>query len=121
MGRLAAKDIAAYREKLLKKQKGICPLCKTPILEGEAALDHDHGTGHIRMVLHLSCNSAEGRVIRWASRNRAATPQEFLRNLLKYWAKDYTKNPEHHTHGAAKRRRSRKVKKQRKANKGKKK
>lgn len=119
--RLPAKDVAKYRTSQLKKQKGICPLCKTEILPDEAALDHDHSTGHVRMVLHRSCNSAEGRVIRWAGRNRAATPQEFLRNLLKYWAKDYTQNPEHYTHGAAKRRRSRKLKKQRRAAKGKKK
>ena len=115
MTRLAARDIKEYRAKLLKKQKGICPLCKTELLPEDAALDHCHITGHIRAVLHTSCNSAEGRIIRWASRNRASSPEVFIRNLVRYWAKDYSKNPEHYTHGAAKRRRSRKLKKQRRA------
>lgn len=62
--------------KLLKEQGGLCPVCAKPIslaqrsTSGDGpALDHDHRTGHIRGVLHRSCNGgigkAESIVGRW--------------------------------------------------------
>lgn len=92
-------DVAKYRAQQLKQQKGLCPLCGDKILPNEAVLDHDHETGHIRRVLHRQCNSVEGRVINWVRRTgRDVTPEQFLRNLIKYWNDDYSKNKIHCTH-----------------------
>ena len=98
MDRLKQKDIKEYREKLLKEQDYVCPLCKTKIEYKEAALDHDHETGHIRYVLHHSCNQAEGRAVSWAKRSRDSDPYHFLRNLVEFHEKDYTHQPLHPNH-----------------------
>ena len=71
MRKLTRTMIRPYALKLLKEQGGICPLCGKPIdasIPKEMVLDHDHGTGQIRGVLHRSCNSAEGRVANAAGR-----------------------------------------------------
>lgn len=96
--RLKSKEIKKYRAELLREQKSICPLCETPILPGEDTLDHDHGTGHIRRVLHRSCNHAEGRILSWIKRSRGTDPVSFLQNMAEYWLDDYTRNPIHPTH-----------------------
>lgn len=107
--KLKAKEIKEYREKQIKKQKGMCPLCRTPLAIEDATLDHCHETGHVRRALHRSCNSAEGRILIWAGRrSRGDSAIDFIRNLAKYWNKDYSNNPLHHTHGAVKRKRVRK-------------
>jgi hypothetical protein len=78
-------------------------------MDGEGAYDHCHETGHLRDVLHLACNSAEGKILHWAGRrSRGDDPDFFLRNLLKYWKKDYSKNPLHPSHGKPRRKRGRK-------------
>lgn len=94
---LGIKDIAPLREKFRKRQKSICPLCKKPITKAQAALDHDHETGHCRTTLHRNCNSIEGRVLSWARRS-GIDPREFLKNLLDYWEQDYSHNPVHPRH-----------------------
>jgi len=93
---LKGKDVKALRDKLLEDQGGICPLCKMPINEGEATLDHQHktaseeigvqGAGLVRGVLCRNCNSAEGGIL--SKYKRAGVylkdyPQ-FLRNLADY-------------------------------------
>lgn len=98
MNRLKQKELAQYRAELLKKQHSVCPLCGHKIEPEEACLDHDHGTGYIRFVLHRSCNSAEGRIVSWAKRSRADDPYEFLRNLYDLHRKDYSSNPIHPKH-----------------------
>lgn len=113
MMKMKLSDIKLRREKLLARQKGICPLCGTLILKSEAALDHCHATGHTRAVLHKSCNGSEGRILTYAGRmSRGDDPSEFLRRLLRYWNKDFTNNPIHPLHGR-KRRRRRKCKSKR--------
>jgi hypothetical protein len=93
-------DIKEYREAQLKKQRGVCPLCGTVIQPEEAVLDHCHDTGHVRKVLHRSCNAAEGRIKQWAGpRSRGDDPEKFLRNLIKYWKSEYSDNPVHPNHG----------------------
>jgi RNase P subunit RPR2 len=62
---LKHKDIPKLRDKLLKKQKGICPICKKEIIS--PVLDHQHkrrinGTGQIRAVICRSCNVLLGKV-----------------------------------------------------------
>ena len=106
--KLKSKDIKEYRESLIRKQRGVCPLCKEELLPEDSTLDHCHQTGHVRQALHRSCNSAEGRILQWAGRrSRGEDPIEFLKNLIQYWRKNFTTNPIHHTHGV-KRRRKRK-------------
>lgn len=107
--KLKTQEIKLWRERFVKKQGYICPLCKEHLKVEDAVLDHCHDTGHIRCALHRSCNSAEGRVKEWAGkRSRGTDPDLWLRNLLRYWKRDFTKNPIHPTHGR-KRRRKRRV------------
>lgn len=109
--KLKPSEVPGVRARMLKKQRGICPLCKIPIQPHDAALDHDHATGYVRAVLHRQCNTVEGKVNHWATR---AGPRgiktdrsNILRSLLRYWAKDYSGNPEHPNHGRPKKRRIR--------------
>ena len=96
--RLKKKDIADYREGLRVEQNSVCPLCKTLIDPKDAVLDHCHSTGHIRTVLHRSCNSSEGRVMKWANSSRASDPYKFLYNLLDYHNRDFSDMPLHPNH-----------------------
>lgn len=103
--KLRASQVKEYRERQIRRQKGVCPLCKEELLPEDATLDHCHTTGHVRQALHRSCNSAEGRILMWAGqRSRGDDPVEFIRNLLRYWQKDFTGKPIHHTHGRKKKR-----------------
>ena len=97
--KLPQKELASLRKELWLKQECICPVCGTEILEHEAVLDHDHDTGHIRMVLHRNCNQIEGRVKQWSKRNgKGAHPKTILSRILLYWGMDFTKNPIHPSH-----------------------
>lgn len=94
---LKPREVAEHRAKLLKAQNYRCFLCKKPITTDQAALDHDHGTGQCREVLHRNCNSIEGRVLSWLKRGGVA-PLQFLKNLVQYWEQDYSQNPIHPNH-----------------------
>jgi len=67
-------------------------------LPEEACLDHDHDTGHIRFVLHRSCNASEGRIVSWANRSRSKDKYQFLKNLYDLHRKDYSSMPLHPNH-----------------------
>ena len=73
--RLTQREIADYRLQLLQAQAGLCALCGEPILPGQAVLDHDHQTGHIRAVLHRGCNSLEGQIVNSLPRNQISEAQ----------------------------------------------
>ena len=106
--KLKQTQVKAYREKLVHKQDHICPLCELTLTVEDAVLDHDHETGRIRYALHRSCNSAEGRILHWASvRSKGDDPALWIENLSKYWKVDYSANPLHHTHGKPKKKRKR--------------
>jgi hypothetical protein len=90
-------QIREYRNQQLKAQKNLCPLCGKYIKQANAALDHCHATGHVRMVLHKNCNSIEGRILHWAKRS-GVRPDTFLRRLAEYWDQDFTCNRTHPTH-----------------------
>jgi len=64
------KDIKPLREEFLKEQMGLCALCREPIVEGEAVLDHCHKTGLLRSVLHRGCNAYIGSMENGMARNR---------------------------------------------------
>lgn len=100
MRTLKTSELKREREAQLKKQKGICTLCGTQILPEEATYDHCHTSGHVRNVLHRSCNSAEGRILSWAGRrSRGVDPIDFLKRLIKYWGTDFSSNHIHPRHG----------------------
>lgn len=97
--RLKPKEVPDYRKALLRKQNNICPLCGNVIRPDQAVLDHDHGTGRVRAVLHRACNQAEGRVLSWANRTgQNCTSYDFIRNLLTYWTVEYEDNKLHPSH-----------------------
>ena len=106
--KLKSREIKEYREHELKKQKGICPLCKTEITPEEATLDHSYDNGRVRAVLHRSCNGAEGQIKKWAGqRSKGTCELEFVTNLIKYWSKEWTTNPLHPTWDRPKRKKKR--------------
>jgi len=99
--KLKHKEIKGYRAELLKKQKGICPVCKHKIPEKEAVLDHDHSKGHVRCVLHRRCNVLEGKLFNWFRSYgfpNEVDPHTALTAIVDYWASDYSDNPLHPTH-----------------------
>ena len=107
MDTMKNKDLKPYRLALLEKQGYICPLCELELLPEDAVLDHCHTTGHLRQVLHRSCNSAEGWILHWAGRrSEGDDPVKFVSNTLRYWHEDYTDNPIHPTHGKPRKRRA---------------
>ena len=60
--RIKTTEVRPVREGLYLAQAGRCRLCQDHIVKGEDVLDHDHGTGAIRGVLHRSCNALLGKV-----------------------------------------------------------
>lgn len=99
---LKRNDIKPLRDKLLKEQKGICPLTGKKIKEGEATLDHKHklfadneigvnGAGLIRGVLNFQANSFEGKVFNIYRRmglHKIIDLPTLLRNLANYLERD---------------------------------
>lgn len=49
-----------FLEELLKAQDYRCGLCHEEFDEGTPHLDHDHGTGKVRGMVHLLCNRGLG-------------------------------------------------------------
>ena len=87
-------ELREIREKLIKKQKGLCKLCGTNLLLLDPKLrcvDHDHkktgdSAGAIRGALCSNCNSMEGKIYNRVVRaKRKLTHIQWLENLLKYW------------------------------------
>ncbi|NNK81912.1 MAG: hypothetical protein HKO92_02190 [Flavobacteriaceae bacterium] len=100
MKKLLSKDLKKYRDLQWKKQKGICPICEIYIEKEDIVLDHDHGDGNCRQVLHRSCNSFEGKIKKDYTRYVSGKGISFvnaLQNTVKYLLKDYSKNPIHPT------------------------
>ena len=81
--RLTQREVADYRLQLLQAQGGLCALCNHVIMPGQAVLDHDHATGHIRGVLHRGCNALEGQIINSLPRNQI-TPEQ-LQEIFQRW------------------------------------
>lgn len=97
--RLKPKEVPDYRKALLRKQNNICPLCGNVIRPDQAVLDHDHGTGRVRAVLHRACNSSEGRILHWIRRTGTVTdPLSFIESLAIYWTVEYEDNKLHPSH-----------------------
>jgi hypothetical protein len=46
--------------RILSNQKGLCAVCLKPPDKRSFVVDHDHGTGTVRGLLHQRCNVAIG-------------------------------------------------------------
>ena len=92
MKRLKNSQIAPVRNKLITKQKKICPLCDKK--KTSWALDHNHDTGYIRDALCTNCNGMEGKIFNLAVRCVGKTGVlEFLKRLVAYHERHLT--PQH--------------------------
>ena len=117
MKRLTAKDLPAFRAKMLKTQKGIDPITSLPVVG--PCLDHDHVTGIIRGVLGRACNSFEGKVSnahrRTGLANQGADLSTCLRGMADYleWKSLAILHPSHKTEDEKRVRRNLRAKKTR--------
>ena len=113
-------DIAEVRERIMREQAYICPLCGFSLMKlpsRSRCLDHDHdkttaNAGGIRGVLCSNCNGMEGKVRTASIRaKRKLTPLEWLKNLVSYLEKHQTNQTGliHPTHGKVKKRRKKKA------------
>lgn len=101
--KLKQKEVPEYREQLLQDQKGVCPLCRQEIRQEEAALDHDHTSGHVRAVLHRDCNVLLGYVENFLKGRgkRLSTSggiYDFMGNIFRYMEANYDLMPLHYKH-----------------------
>ena len=56
-------SLAEY-DALLTAQGNKCALCKKDFVEGQRiAVDHCHGSGKVRNLLHINCNTAIGLLL----------------------------------------------------------
>lgn len=98
MKRLVASEVAAYRNAKLREQGMVCLLCGRTISISEAVLDHNHATGHCR-VIHRGCNSMLGKIENAAAIAGLKSKIDlgiFLGNVVGYM--DRSLNVLHNTH-----------------------
>lgn len=84
-------------------QGGNCPLTGRALIDGEAVADHDHKTGHMRMVLDRRANAMLGKLENAWSINgfdefSPAELKRVLSRFIDYKLADYSMNPRHYTH-----------------------
>lgn len=91
---LKQSDIKPLRDRLLKEQNGICPICSKKAQP--PVLDHEHrkkygGSGKIRGVLCSTCNSLLGKIENSIVRYRIAKEQlpNVLRGIAMYVEKPH--------------------------------
>ncbi len=102
-----SEKVQLIREEMLEVQGGVCPICTKAIQPEQAVLDHCHKNGHVRAVLHRSCNVGEAKMERLVRRYFALDVKEgkskenvlsLLANLMTFWEVDYSNNPYHPGH-----------------------
>ena len=97
MKKLKQTEIKKIRDRFYRQQDGMCPLCDREM--EDFVLDHDHSTGHCRSTLCRLCNSLEGKIENWIRRyGKGVDRVLFIKNLIQYWEKDYSRNPLHYKH-----------------------
>ena len=92
MYQLKQSEIKALREKLLKENNNVCPLCENELTSEECALDHCHESGQIRGTICKRCNSLEGIFrSRWIRSGVAkkVSLEVYMINLANYLTKDH--------------------------------
>ena len=92
-----AKQIAAFRNKLILEQQGLDPILGEPLRK--PCLDHDHFEGKCRGVLSQCVNTFEGYVLKawmkYVSENTQTSLSTALRNLADYLEQDFSGYPLH--------------------------
>lgn len=92
-----AKQIAAFRNKLILEQQGLDPILGEPLRK--PCLDHDHFEGKCRGVLSQCVNTFEGYVLKawmkYVSENTQTSLSTALRNLADYLEQDFSSYPLH--------------------------
>lgn len=92
-----AKQIAAFREKLILQQGGMDPILGEPLRK--PCLDHDHFDGKCRGVLSQCVNTFEGYVLKawmkYVSSYTETSLSTALRNLADYLEQDFSSYPIH--------------------------
>lgn len=89
--RLTAREIPLVKSALIKRQEGLCPLCRETLPVSNACLDHNHKTGLVRGALCRNCNGIEGKVHNLANRaKKNITTAKWLGYLILYWLKHST-------------------------------
>lgn len=91
---LQYKDLAQFRDQILKKQNHTCPVCGKEIIN--PVLDHHHirrvgGTGQIRGVLCRSCNILLGKMENNCKRYNVSQEElpDALQSMAKYLRKKH--------------------------------
>lgn len=82
--KLKSSALKTYRLQLLEAQGYRCAICKGDCTEDQAVLDHDHKHGHVRAVLHRSCNAVEGKIVNALRRYGIKDPYTYLTGLIEY-------------------------------------
>ncbi len=82
--KLKTTGVKKLRLELLEKQGFKCAICGHDCDEDQAVLDHDHKGGHVRAVLHRTCNAVEGKVVNAMRRYGVKDPYAFLTGLVRY-------------------------------------
>ena len=82
--KLKSTQVKSTRQAMLESQGYACAICKLPVEEDQAVLDHCHKGGHVRAVLHRGCNAVEGKIVNAMKRYGVKNPVDFLRNLADY-------------------------------------
>lgn len=80
MQRLTSSAVAPYRTQILRKQLGLCKLCRRK--PAVPCLDHCHSTGVNRGVLCRGCNALLGKIENNAARNGLGNPADLDRYLM---------------------------------------
>lgn len=101
--KLKFSEVRPLRDKMLHDNKGICPLCGEKIKGQDAALDHDHKSGHCRNTIHKDCNILLGKIENYINRygkrfRDGRTLEKFMSNVAQYMQEDYSENHLHPTH-----------------------
>ena len=88
MRKLKQSQVKPVRNKMLANQGARCGICKIPLTEDQAVLDHNHTTGFLREVLCRNCNGIEGKIYNLANRaKRKHTVEWYLHRVMEYWDK----------------------------------
>jgi hypothetical protein len=87
MRRLKTTEVASHRNELLTMQSMRCDLCKLPLSQDRAVLDHDHSTGVVRGTLHNGCNALLGKVENNHRRYGVVSLPAFLAGCTSYLQK----------------------------------
>ena len=97
--KLKRTELEAWKKGQIVEQGYICPICRGSlrgIPMAKVAADHCHTTGRVRGVLHMSCNRAEGIILKalttWGGLSTPKGRVQSLKDLAHYW-QDNMENP----------------------------